>query len=131
MRYRLSMSCPTRRASPPSARPVFGHRRLAERCVPPQCGHGTRESGSPFSLMGASILYIGTHYVQIVTHATIQPGARRVATGLLRDRASLESARVALLVAPGAAFVEALYGVLWARGCAVVLSTLHPPAETA
>jgi malonyl-CoA/methylmalonyl-CoA synthetase len=38
--------------------------------------------------------------------------------------------RVGVLAPPGAAFVSALFGVWRAGGCAVVLSTLHPPAET-
>lgn len=42
-----------------------------------------------------------------------------------------ESERVALLVAPGASFVASLYGVWMAGRCAVVLSPLHPPAESA
>ncbi len=57
-------------------------------------------------------------------------GARSVAASLLGARASLDGERVALLVSPGAAFVEAFFGVLLAGGCVVVLSTLHPPAET-
>ena len=57
-------------------------------------------------------------------------GARSVAAALLHGRASLDGERVALLVSPGAAFVEAFFGVLLAGGCVVVLSTLHPPAET-
>ena len=57
--------------------------------------------------------------------------ATSIAAALLEERASLDGERVALLVAPGAAFVEAFFGVLLAGGCVVVLSTLHPPAETA
>lgn len=57
-------------------------------------------------------------------------GAASVAATLLDGRTSLDGARVALLVAPGAAFVEAFFGVLLAGGAVVVLSTLHPLAET-
>src|SRR3954463_7823437 len=69
----------------------------------------------------------GTH-----TFAAIDDRARRAAAALLEgDERSLEGARVALLVTPGAAFVEAFFGVLYAGGCVVVLSPLHPHAETA
>src|ERR1700678_4135986 len=57
--------------------------------------------------------------------------ADRVASALLEGRRSLEGARVALLVAPGADFIACLFGVLRAGGCAVILSPLHPPPETA
>jgi malonyl-CoA/methylmalonyl-CoA synthetase len=61
-----------------------------------------------------------------------------VASALLagdgRDRAeprpSLRGERVAILVGPGAPFVEAFFGVLLAGGCAVSLSPLHPAPET-
>src|ERR1700691_3866158 len=60
--------------------------------------------------------------------------AHRVASVLLaRDgqtRSSLEGARVAILVSPGAAWVEAFFGVLLAGGCVVVLSPLHPVPES-
>ena len=46
------------------------------------------------------------------------------------DAASLEGERVALLVSPGADFVECFFGVLRAGGSVVVLSPLHPPPET-
>jgi malonyl-CoA/methylmalonyl-CoA synthetase len=65
------------------------------------------------------------------TYRTVAERAERVASTLLGERTSLDGERVALLVAPGAAFVEAFFGVLSAGGCVVVLSTLHPPAETA
>lgn len=42
----------------------------------------------------------------------------------------LDGARVALLAAPSAAFVEGLFGVLAAGGVGVVLSPLHPAAES-
>jgi malonyl-CoA/methylmalonyl-CoA synthetase len=57
--------------------------------------------------------------------------ADAVATALLEGRPSLEGDRVALLVSPGADFIACLFGVLRAGGCAVVLSPLHPPPETA
>jgi len=61
--------------------------------------------------------------------------AHRVASVLLRGpggaRGSLEGARVALLVSPGAAWVEAFFGILLAGGCVVVLSPLHPAPESA
>jgi len=57
--------------------------------------------------------------------------ADRVASALLEGRRSLEGARVALLVAPGADFIAGLFGVLRAGGCAVILSPIHPPPETA
>ncbi len=37
--------------------------------------------------------------------------------------------RVAVLAAPGRAFVIALLGVMWSGATAVVLSPLHPPSE--
>ena len=61
------------------------------------------------------------------TYREILEGARRVAAFL----GPLRGARVALLVTPGEGFVEALFGVLVAGGCAVILSPLHPEAETA
>ena len=57
-------------------------------------------------------------------------GSRRVAAALLGARATLDGERVALLVGPSAAFVEAFFGVLLAGGCVVVLSPLHPAPET-
>ena len=39
--------------------------------------------------------------------------------------------RVALLASPGADFVSALYGIFSSGACALVLSPLHPAAETA
>src|SRR4051812_10318606 len=72
------------------------------------------------------------------TFAAIDARARRAAAALLDSadstkngaRNSLEGERVAILVTPGADFVEAFFGVLHAGGCVVVLSPLHPPAET-
>lgn len=53
-----------------------------------------------------------------------------MAEEILNGRESLGGERVALLIAPGAEFVSSLYGVLLAGGTVVVLSPLHPPAET-
>lgn len=39
--------------------------------------------------------------------------------------------RIALLASPGAAFVSALYGIFQSGAAALVLSPLHPPAESA
>ena len=69
------------------------------------------------------------------TFAAIDARARRAAAALLDlqksgGKNSLDGARVAILVTPGADFVEAFFGVLHAGGCVVVLSPLHPPAET-
>lgn len=55
--------------------------------------------------------------------------ADRVALALLGGRASLRGERVALLVAPGAAFVACFFGVLRAGGTVVVLSPAHPSRE--
>ena len=60
-------------------------------------------------------------------YAEIAAGARRCA----RVLGPLGGRRVALLVSPGAPFLEAFFGVLAAGGCVVVLSPLHPAAETA
>jgi malonyl-CoA/methylmalonyl-CoA synthetase len=46
------------------------------------------------------------------------------------SRTTLGGERVALLVEPGADFVEVFFGVLSAGGCVVVLSPIHPVAET-
>ncbi len=56
--------------------------------------------------------------------------SERTAASLLDGRASLDGDSIALLVAPGASFVAAFFGVLRAGGTAVVLSPLHPPPET-
>ncbi len=63
-------------------------------------------------------------------YATVVASSLRVATALLGNRASLAGERVAILVGPGAPFVEAFFGVLLAGGCVVVLSPLHPAPET-
>ena len=54
-----------------------------------------------------------------------------VAAALLGGRRSLEGERVALLVSPGVSFAPCFFGVLRAGGTAMVLSPLHPVAETA
>jgi malonyl-CoA/methylmalonyl-CoA synthetase len=64
------------------------------------------------------------------TYGAIETKARSIAASLLDGRASLDGERVALLCTPGRDFVTAFFGVLMAGGCVVVLSTLHPPAET-
>lgn len=64
------------------------------------------------------------------TYANVVDRAARVARGLLGDRTSLDGERVALLASPGAAFVEGFFGILFAGGCVVVLSPLHPAPET-
>jgi malonyl-CoA/methylmalonyl-CoA synthetase len=68
----------------------------------------------------------------IATYGDVVDRAERVAASLLQleGRASLERERVALLVAPGADFVAAFFGVLIAGGVVVVLSPLHPAPET-
>jgi malonyl-CoA/methylmalonyl-CoA synthetase len=63
-------------------------------------------------------------------YAAIEERSRRAAGALLQGKTSLEGRRIALLVSPGAAWVEAFFGVVRAGGCAVVLSPLHPEAET-
>ncbi len=60
-------------------------------------------------------------------HAEMVAGAAAVA-GLLGDR---RGRRVALLASPGAAFVSATFGIFESGGCALVLSPLHPPGESA
>ncbi|MBX3188374.1 MAG: AMP-binding protein [Labilithrix sp.] len=64
------------------------------------------------------------------SYADVVEGSLAVATSLLGGRASLEGERVAILVAPGASFVSAFFGVLLAGGCVVVLSPIHPAPET-
>ena len=60
---------------------------------------------------------------------TLVAASGSVAATLLDGRRSLDGERVGLLVSPGAAFVECLFGVLRAGGVAVVLSPLHPAPE--
>ncbi len=64
------------------------------------------------------------------TYVAIDERSRRVAGALLGGARSPASRRVALLVTPGADWVSAFYGVLRAGGCVVVLSPMHPAAET-
>jgi malonyl-CoA/methylmalonyl-CoA synthetase len=64
------------------------------------------------------------------TYAALEERSRRAAGALLAGERSLRGRRVALLVSPGAAWVEAFFGVLRAGGCVVVLSPLHPAAES-
>lgn len=83
-----------------------------------------RARGSASAIIDAS----GAH-----PYADLHARATRIAGALLaghESRAGLAGARVALLVTPGATFVEAFFGVLLAGGAVVVLSTLHPHAET-
>lgn len=65
-------------------------------------------------------------------HASVVDASRRVAASLLAANGgrSLAGARVGILVEPGASFVAALFGVMIAGGCALVLSPLHPAPET-
>jgi malonyl-CoA/methylmalonyl-CoA synthetase len=63
-------------------------------------------------------------------HAKVIRDARAIATSLLDGRKSLGGERIAVLVEPGAPFVSALFGVLLAGGCGLVLSPLHPLPET-
>jgi malonyl-CoA/methylmalonyl-CoA synthetase len=63
-------------------------------------------------------------------YSALEERSRRAAAALLGGEPSLRGRRVAILVSPGAAWVEAFFGVLRAGGCAVVLSPLHPAAET-
>lgn len=69
------------------------------------------------------------------SYADVDRVARRLATLLLERRTTkregargLDGERVALLVSPGAPFVEAFFGVLLAGGTVVVLSPGFAPA---
>jgi malonyl-CoA/methylmalonyl-CoA synthetase len=63
----------------------------------------------------------GSHtYASVVRRATALRGALDLEPG----------ERVALLAGPGADFISGFFGVLLAGGCVVVLSPLHPAAET-
>jgi malonyl-CoA/methylmalonyl-CoA synthetase len=69
----------------------------------------------------------GTH-----AYAGVARRAGSVAAELLGGAGQpLGGGRIGILVEPGAAFIEAFFGVLLAGGCAVVLSPLHPAAESA
>ncbi len=61
------------------------------------------------------------------SYADLATIADRVAARLGDAR----GARVGLLASPGASFVGALYGIWRAGGCGLVLSPLHPAAESA
>lgn len=65
------------------------------------------------------------------TYGAIGARARGIAAELRRGRPSLDGARVAFLVAPSRAWVDALLGILLAGGTAVPLSPLHAQAEMA
>jgi malonyl-CoA/methylmalonyl-CoA synthetase len=72
----------------------------------------------------------GTHDFAKVVAASISAASSLLAGDGSSPRSSLGGERVAILVAPGARFVEAFFGVLLAGGCVVVLSPLHPAPET-
>jgi malonyl-CoA/methylmalonyl-CoA synthetase len=61
--------------------------------------------------------------------AELLDGSLRARAVLCAGAPSLSGRRVALLMSPGAEWVEAFLGVLLAGGVAVPLSPLHPPAE--
>ena len=63
--------------------------------------------------------------------ADLHDRALRARATLCDGRASLEGRRVAILVSPGAAWVEAFLGVLLGGGVALPLSPLYPPHELA
>jgi malonyl-CoA/methylmalonyl-CoA synthetase len=63
------------------------------------------------------------------TTAAVDAQAGALADALLAGRASLEGERIAILAAPGARFVAALFGVWKAHGTAVVLLPEHPDDE--
>jgi malonyl-CoA/methylmalonyl-CoA synthetase len=63
--------------------------------------------------------------------AEVHEGALRAREVLCSGAPSLAGRRVAILLPPGAAWIEAFLGVLEAGGVAVPLSPLYPPAELA
>ena len=63
--------------------------------------------------------------------AELYDRALRARAALCEGRASLEGRRVAILVSPGAAWVEAFFGVVLGGGVALPLSPLYPPSELA
>ncbi len=65
------------------------------------------------------------------TFAALHEGARRAREALCDGTASLDGRRVAILLPPGTAWVEAFLGVLFGGGVAVPLSPLYPPSELA
>jgi malonyl-CoA/methylmalonyl-CoA synthetase len=67
----------------------------------------------------------------ILSFSALFAGALRARAALCAGAPSLEGRRVALLVTPGGAWVEAFVGILLGGGVAVPLSPLYPPAELA
>jgi malonyl-CoA/methylmalonyl-CoA synthetase len=63
--------------------------------------------------------------------AALHEGALRARAALCSGTTSLDGRRVAILLPPGAAWVEAFLGVLAGGGIAVPLSPLYPPADLA
>ena len=63
--------------------------------------------------------------------AELHDRALRARAALCDGQASLEGRRIALLVSPGAAWVEAFLGVILGGGVALPLSPLYPPSELA
>ena len=63
--------------------------------------------------------------------AELHERALRARAALCAGHASLEGRRVAILVSPGAAWVEAFFGVILGGGVALPLSPLYPPSELA
>jgi malonyl-CoA/methylmalonyl-CoA synthetase len=63
--------------------------------------------------------------------AELHDRALRARAALCEGRASLEGRRVAILVSPGAAWVETFLGVVLGGGVALPLSPLYPPGELA
>src|SRR5580693_7063149 len=61
--------------------------------------------------------------------ASLYQGALRAREALTSPTTSLDGRRVAILLPPGAAWIEAFLGVLAGGGVAVPLSPLYPPAE--
>ena len=68
---------------------------------------------------------------ETVTFRDLGEHVARASSVLRMGRPSLEGRRVVLLVAPGAPWVEAFLGTIFAGGIAVPLSHLYPPAELA
>ena len=63
--------------------------------------------------------------------AELYDRALRARAALCEGRASLEGRRVAILVSPSVAWIEAFLGVLLGGGVALPLSPLYPPGELA
>jgi malonyl-CoA/methylmalonyl-CoA synthetase len=66
-----------------------------------------------------------------LTFAALYEGALRARDVLAPGSTSLDGRRVAILMPPGTAWVEAFFGVVLAGGIAVPLSPLYPAAELA